>query len=124
MSDELRDKVGYTIDESILSCVRELDADEISLHWLIATARSFDLPEGGGRDDFLRRCIVALLAAGAHPSAPEGRSSGVVWNRLDYGDLPETIADAIVMEWRRDGADPIDSASGSRGTLKSSRTQS
>ncbi|WP_428678104.1 hypothetical protein [Reyranella sp.] len=96
-----------------------MDVDEISLHWLVAVAQGFALPQAG-RDDILRRCILALLAAGAHPSAPVGGaavahsalwrngSPGVVWKRLDYGDTPEMIAEAIVEEWRRNGSDPLD----------------
>lgn len=89
---------GTTLTDWIAQVPAELKADAVGLFQpVVAGTEGFGL-DGIQLDDFVRRCIVALLDAGAVPTiALDNR-----WPRAPgYNGSSEEIASQIVGQWRR-----------------------
>lgn len=108
MSEELRDKYyGRTIDEYFSTLPGELPIDAVGLWQVVPSGRDGFGLSGTKLDAFVRRGVLALLAAGAVP-VRHVPGSEYEWDiQKHYGDTPEQIADAVVAEWRAMPDDPL-----------------
>lgn len=106
MPNELRDKYsGETIKEYMDGLPEDLQIDAIGLWHVVVFGREGFGLSGDNLVSFVRRAIVALLAAGAKPVV--GATDGVhCWTLADYGDTVDEICDAMITEWVRSRRDP------------------
>ncbi|MBB4184530.1 hypothetical protein GGE07_001156 [Sinorhizobium terangae] len=106
MTNEPRNKYFDTpLSEWIDRVPSELHADAVGLWQIIGSGNDgFEL-QGQQLEDFVRRCIVSLLKAGAVPVRPSA-SLAIFWEKQSYeGDIEE-VASAILGEWQRAGTEP------------------
>lgn len=108
MTNELRDKYyGRTLDEYFSTLPGELPIDAVGLWQVVPSGRDGFGLSGSELDAFVRRGVLALLAAGAVP-VRHVPGSDYEWDiQKQYGDAPEEIADAVVAEWRAMPDDPL-----------------
>ena len=100
MKEERREKWhGKTVSEDVASMPDDLDRDAVGL-WQIAPRGRYDFGlEGEELIDYVRRCIQALLEAGAVPVNHEP-GSGYNWHyQPQYGNSNAEIAEAVIREW-------------------------
>ena len=95
----------YSKAETIRNLLGSFNHDMVSLYQIIA----------GGREDmrlsndelipFVRECIVALIDANGMPAIMKGEEDGKYSMEIvyRYGTSPESIADAILVEWKMFG---------------------
>jgi hypothetical protein len=102
---ERRSRYGETLSGSIAHWPRSLNDLPVGLFQIIVDGR-----EGFGLDgemliDFIRRCIYALVDAGAMPVRGAGIPGVAKWIlQPQYGRSKQEIAEAVIAEWLRDGA--------------------
>lgn len=108
MTNELRDKYyGRTLDEYLSTLPGELPIDAVGLWQVVPSGRDGFGLSGSELDAFVRRGVLALLAAGAVP-VRHVPGSDYEWDiQKQYGVAPEEIADAVVAEWRAMPDDPL-----------------
>lgn len=104
MTKPLREKYyGQTIEEYIASRRAELEIDAVGV-WQIEAGGSdwFGLPEEQ-LEDFMRKVIAALLAAGARPVTGRRSADGFhSWVPLDFGNTDGEILENALADWRKD----------------------
>jgi hypothetical protein len=97
-----RSAVGDTAAEYIATIPDEIDSDGEGLWKIVPGGRSF----GFERDDlaeFVRLCVLRLLAVGAVP-VRHAEDGDLEWvEQTQYGMTKEEIADAVVAEWLETG---------------------
>lgn len=96
MTQEPIDKYfGTPMSEWIARVPNELDMDAVGLWQIIPVGiDSFGL-SGARLDNFVRRCIIALLRRGAVPvRSPSGPTA------TEYQGSHEEIANQIIQEWK------------------------
>ena len=103
MTTEPRDIVlGTPMSEHIALRPSTLNDIPVGMWEIVRDGReSFGL-EGEALVMFIRRCIYALMDAGAQPVRGVARGQ---WERqLQYGRNKHEVAEAVIIEWLRDGA--------------------
>jgi hypothetical protein len=95
---------GTSLNEWIERVPNELSRDAVGLWQLVASGRDgFEL-EGMMLQEFVRKCIIALIDKGAFPVRPDATS---FWRRTDeFGKSPVEISNTIVNEWVNSGREP------------------
>lgn len=103
MTDEPRDKFhGETMSAVISQVPSVLPIDAVGLWHIVPKGRDGFGLTGDALDQFVRRCIYALLAAGAVPVST-GQGTGYEWiAQKQYGSTEEEIADNVIREWREE----------------------
>lgn len=109
MIDEPRDKYyGRTMSEVISQISGELPFDAVGLWQIVPKGRDGFGLQGDGLADFVRRCIHALLSAGAVP-VRAGAGTGYEWvMQKQYGSTKTEITENIIREWLEIPNDPIE----------------
>ena len=74
----------------------------VGMWHLVPRAKSFGL-EGEASVDFIRRCIHALVDAGAKPVRGAGKPNAWIL-QPQYGADRYEIAEAVIAEWKAQGA--------------------
>ena len=91
------------IDDAIRGRVSELESDGIALAVIVADGRyGFDLL-GDDLIVFVRRCLTAMLEAGAKPVIGGGGTRYYWIEQPRYGSNPREIVDNVIAEWRAKG---------------------
>ncbi len=94
-TERLHNEYGTTVTEWISCVPGELDQDGVFLMQpVVAGAEGFEL-RGNELDDFVKRCIVALLEAGAY-AAKAGSHEAC----SEYTGSYAKVAADIVADWR------------------------
>jgi hypothetical protein len=104
MTREPQDRqYGGSMSEYIASLPSTLNDLPVGMaHIIDAGRKGFGL-DGEALTDFVRRCIYALIDAGAKPVA--GGNKPNQWNlQVQYGSNRWEITQAVVAEWLRQGA--------------------
>lgn len=107
MNKALKDKwFGETIEERLLKIPGELDIDAVGLWQIISFGR-----EGFGLADtelveYVRLNLFALLNKGAKPVIADLEGENDWKIKEGYGQTPEEIAHAVILEWLESGRDP------------------
>lgn len=92
---------GHTVQEQISFFPGELPVDAVGLWQIVPSGRDAFGLTGAELDDFVRRSVLALLAAGAVPVRHKPGSDFEWDQQPQYGHSPDGIADAIVSEWHK-----------------------
>ncbi len=105
-SEPLHKIFHIPMSEWLSSIPNELEDDAVGLWQIIPVGRSDFGLEGEALIKYVREALLKLLLKGARPV--EGAVDGVHYWRLrnDYGNDPEKIADAVIVEWISSGRDP------------------
>lgn len=100
MTDEPRDKFyGETMSEVISLVPGELPIDAVGLWQIVPKGRDGFGLTGEALVGFIRKCIYALLDAGAVPVSG-GKGTGYDWiAQKQYGTTREEIAENVIREW-------------------------
>ena len=93
---------GAPMSEWIATMPDSLSDIPMGMWHLVPRAKSFGL-EGEARVDFIRRCIHALVDAGAKPVRGAGKP-GTWALQPQYGANKYEIAEAVIAEWKGQGA--------------------
>lgn len=98
---------GETMSEAISLVSGELPIDAVGMWQIVPKGRDgFDLT-GDALVDFIRKCIHALLAAGAVP-VRGGKGTGYEWvAQTQYGTTKEEITENVIREWQAMPDDPL-----------------
>jgi len=92
---------GISVSEWIKRVPNELPSDAVGLWQIIPVGTdSFGLV-GADLECFAKRCIVALIKAGAKPVVPSSCENNYWEYQPQYGCDPEIVAEAIVQAWRQ-----------------------
>ncbi|WP_296709860.1 hypothetical protein [Rhodoblastus sp.] len=95
---------GHTLAEHIQTISDELPVDAVGLWQIVPAGRyGFGL-EGAELSDFIRLCVLALLAHGAKPVLGGGGTKYAWIYQPQYGETNEEIADAVAKEWLAAGS--------------------
>jgi hypothetical protein len=86
---------GTPLAEWVAQIANELPRDGVFLHQAVGAGAEGYLLEGLELDDFVCRCIVSLLKAGAIPAR-----AGTLVPLPDYQGSHSTVAKQIVADWR------------------------
>ena len=90
---------GETLSEVIAQIPNELPFDAVGIWHIVPIGETDFGLSGAALGEFVRRSILALLAAGGVP-VRHIPGSGYEWvHQKQYGSTREEIADAIVKEW-------------------------
>jgi hypothetical protein len=108
MMTEMKHKdYDLTMSEWVRLVPNELPRDAVGIFQIIPAGRDGFGLTGTNLADFLRRCVLALLDAGALP-VRHSPGSGYNWTiQRQYGKIKDEIADAIVLEWLAMPDDPL-----------------
>lgn len=99
---------GKTILEYIQAVPGELPADAVGLWQIIPMGRQGFGLSGDDLTEFVQRCVLALLEAGARP-VTGGAGTQYDWIlQSQYGKAVEEIASAVINEWLAAGAGDSD----------------
>jgi hypothetical protein len=93
---------GAPMSEWIATMPDSLSDVPVGMWRLVPCGKSFGL-EGEALVDFLRRCIHALIDAGAMPVRGAGKPNTWVL-QTQYGVNKYEIAEAVIAEWLAEGA--------------------
>ena len=104
MKAEPRSKLdGTPMSEVIAGIPSSLEDLPVQMGYIVDYGRNcFDL-EGEALTDFVRRCVYALIDAGAKPVVCGDKPNQ--WElQVQYGSNRWEIAQAVIAEWLRQGA--------------------
>jgi hypothetical protein len=88
-----------TVEQAVADFPGELDVDAVGLWQIVPAGRDGFGFEGLDLNDFIRRCIHALIDAGAVP-VKSGKGTDYEWIAQEqYGKSKESIAEAVIAEW-------------------------
>ena len=91
------------MSESIAHMPSSLNDLPIGMWEIVNDGRQGFGLEGAALVDYIRRCIYALIDAGAKPVA--GGNKPNQWElQVQYGSNKREIAEAVIQEWLRQGA--------------------
>lgn len=104
MNEERRDRYfGQTISEHIASIPEELPYDAVGLWQIIPFGRKGFGFEGPELTDFVRRCLYALVEAGAKPVIGGGSTDYYWIYQPQYGTENAEIVENVIAEWLASG---------------------
>ncbi|WP_018897288.1 hypothetical protein [Rhizobium sp. 2MFCol3.1] len=108
MKLDTRHKIyGHTIAEHIDTLPDELEVDAVGLWQIVPAGRDGFQLENAELTEFIRQCILALLASGAKP-VKGGAGTKFDWIlQTHYGESDLDIANSIVSEWLETGAGDV-----------------
>ena len=108
MKLDTRHKIyGHTIAEHIETVSGELDVDAVGLWQIVPAGREGFRLENAELTEFVRQCILALLASGAKPVKGGGGTRFDWILQTHYGESDLEIANSIVGEWLEIGAGDV-----------------
>lgn len=103
---------GQAMVEYINTVAGELPVDAVGM-WQIIPAGRHGFGLGGDElTEFVRRCVLALLDAGAKPVVGGGGSDYDWLLQPQYGKSNEEILSAVINEWLISGATDCDPGGG------------
>ena|ERR1043165_791781 len=103
MTKPLRDKYhGETVEQYVDSCRAELEIDAVGVWQIDAAGSDWYGLSGEPLEDFMRKVIAALLAAGAKPVTGKSTDGFHSWVPLDYGSTNDEILENALAVWRKD----------------------
>lgn len=107
MTHEVRDKFyGQTISEVVSLIPGELSIDAVGLWQIVPKGRDGFNLTGDALVDFVRKCIQALLDAGAVP-VRGGQDTGYEWvAEKQYGTDNDEVTENVIQEWLAMPDDP------------------
>lgn len=104
MTSERREKFfGATVDEVIAGHLGELESDGIAFAGIIGEGRYGFEFSGEELTDFVRRCLTAMLEAGAKPVIGGGGTRYTWIEQPQYGSTTQEIVDNVIAEWLANG---------------------
>ena len=86
-----------------IELVEELDIDAVGLWQVIREGRVGFKLEGPALEDFVRRSLLAHFFYGALPVRHVPGDPHMWTIQTAYGEKPEAMADAIILEWSLQG---------------------
>ncbi|AUZ18297.1 hypothetical protein AL509_28540 [Achromobacter xylosoxidans] len=99
---------GQTMAEYINTVAGELPVDAVGMWQIIPAGRHGFGLSGDELTEFVRRCVLALLDAGAKPVVGGGGSDYDWLHQPQYGKTNEEILSAVINEWLISGATDCD----------------
>lgn len=103
MTNEPQDRhYGTPMSETIALMPGTLNDLPVGMWQIVNDGRQGFGLEGTELAGFIRRCIYALIDAGAKPVAQD--DSGKWWLQNQYGSTKHEIAEAVIQEWLGQGA--------------------
>lgn len=99
---------GHTLAEHIQTVADELPVDAVGLWQIVPAGRQGFGLSGADLEEFVRRCVSALLERGATPVIGGGGTKFDWLHQPQYGETNAEIANSVVSEWLAAGAGDCD----------------
>ena len=108
MIDQKIGWMGVSVAEGILGSVGRARDEFETLDAIIVRGIDLFYLEGNDLVEFVRRCIYALLDAGARPFTGPIDSPPSFHPTDEWGTTREEIADSLIREWQRKGGGELE----------------